>query len=247
MGIRLLWLGWMAAVAAAPAAATIVVPPYAISGTITNNDHVVSVETAGQYTGNYRGTQLLNVELTPTPSVFVSATSDQLYGPSAQATLTYYFTLIGGGSDPVPLLAHVRLATTDSGQVNQNTAYASVYIQQHISAAPVRQSVSYNQTFDDYLSFGMRPGETNFVEIAATASIGYRIATVSAYADPYIFIDPAYLAAHPGLSLAFSAGAGNVPPAAAVPEPATWALLFGGFALTGAAMRRRTAMARVAA
>ena len=31
----------------------------------------------------------------------------------------------------------------------------------------------------------------------------------------------------------------NFAPAAAVPEPATWALMIGGFALAGAAMRRR--------
>lgn len=35
------------------------------------------------------------------------------------------------------------------------------------------------------------------------------------------------------------AGVGSTPPVAAVPEPATWALMLAGFGLTGAAMRRR--------
>lgn len=40
----------------------------------------------------------------------------------------------------------------------------------------------------------------------------------------------------------------DLSPTGGVPEPAVWALLFGGFALTGAAMRRRPAsLARVAA
>ncbi|MBO9577069.1 MAG: PEPxxWA-CTERM sorting domain-containing protein [Sphingobium sp.] len=37
------------------------------------------------------------------------------------------------------------------------------------------------------------------------------------------------------------------PPAGAVPEPATWALMIGGFGLAGAAMRRRSGMRLVTA
>ncbi len=44
-----------------------------------------------------------------------------------------------------------------------------------------------------------------------------------AFADPVIFIDPAYQLAHPEVSLAFSANIG--PP---IPEPSTWALMLLG-------------------
>jgi len=43
----------------------------------------------------------------------------------------------------------------------------------------------------------------------------------------------------------FSLGSVSVP--AAIPEPATWAMMIGGFGLAGAAMRRRDRMARVTA
>ncbi|MFD1612790.1 PEPxxWA-CTERM sorting domain-containing protein [Sphingomonas tabacisoli] len=46
---------------------------------------------------------------------------------------------------------------------------------------------------------------------------------------------------------AFQIGTVRVPTAAAVPEPATWAMMLGGFGLLGAASRRRTRMTSVAA
>ena len=62
----------------------------------------------------------------------------------------------------------------------------------------------------------------------------------SASADPYFFIDPTFAAEHPGYTLSFSPFAGN-DAIASVPEPATWALMIGGFGLAGAALRRRHA------
>jgi hypothetical protein len=53
--------------------------------------------------------------------------------------------------------------------------------------------------------------------------------SASALADPYIRIDPAFLADHPGYSLAFSSNITNGPlVGASVPEPATVWLLGGG-------------------
>ncbi len=48
------------------------------------------------------------------------------------------------------------------------------------------------------------------------------------------------------LNLRFTSG-GFLAPAAAVPEPATWAMMIGGFAFAGAAMRRRRASVAFAA
>lgn len=46
---------------------------------------------------------------------------------------------------------------------------------------------------------------------------------------------------------AYQVGTVRVPAAGAVPEPATWAMMLGGFGLLGAATRRRNRMVRVAA
>lgn len=46
-----------------------------------------------------------------------------------------------------------------------------------------------------------------------------------------------------GYSLTFSAGIGNQPGVALVPEPAGWSLIIAGLALAGAAMRRRAGCA----
>ncbi len=61
----------------------------------------------------------------------------------------------------------------------------------------------------------------------------------SAYVDPIIAIDPAYLAAHPGATFSISPGIGNgAPPSVAgVPEPSTWMLMLAGVAGLGLALR----------
>ncbi len=57
--------------------------------------------------------------------------------------------------------------------------------------------------------------------------------------NPYkgTFANFLYATANPPISFAFADRI--VLTAAAVPEPATWALMIGGFAFAGAAMRRR--------
>ena len=59
-----------------------------------------------------------------------------------------------------------------------------------------------------------------------------------ATADPYIQIDPTWLAAHPGYAVAFSQGFTNGA-APGVPEPAAWTMMLLGSGFLGAAARRR--------
>jgi hypothetical protein len=64
---------------------------------------------------------------------------------------------------------------------------------------------------------------------------------ISAFIDPYIQIDPAWLSTHPGYSLTFDAGVSNVPTVSVspVPEPETYALLIAGLGLLGVRGRFR--------
>ncbi|WP_200227244.1 PEPxxWA-CTERM sorting domain-containing protein [Rubrivivax gelatinosus] len=70
----------------------------------------------------------------------------------------------------------------------------------------------------------------NFVNMAASANVGtYQLqGTAYAFVDPVFTIDPAY---------ADRFSIVGVP--SAVPEPSSWALMLGGMAIVGGAMRRR--------
>lgn len=59
-----------------------------------------------------------------------------------------------------------------------------------------------------------------------------------AYIDPYFSI-AASVANPEAFRFVFSPGIENLPPGAAAPEPAAWALMIGGLGLTGLALRRR--------
>ena len=106
-------------------------------------------------------------------------------------------------------------------------------------------SLSTNQQppYDPIVSFTMYAGDVGTVLLdAQTATVQTspaQIADATARADPYIAIDPTWLAANPGYSLSFSPGIVNAGPGSAAPEPAAWALMLTGFGLVGGAMRRR--------
>lgn len=63
--------------------------------------------------------------------------------------------------------------------------------------------------------------------------------TVNVFIDPYIFIDPVFLAIHPGYSIIVSEGMSNDPAGVAVPEPETYSMLLTGLGALGFSTRRR--------
>lgn len=65
------------------------------------------------------------------------------------------------------------------------------------------------------------------------------VGSASASLDPFVFIDPAFLANNPGYSLSFSDGVDNEPPSSPTPEPSTFVLFGSSILGTAGALRRR--------
>jgi hypothetical protein len=96
-----------------------------------------------------------------------------------------------------------------------------------------------NHVFDGTIFYDATVGDLQHLQIFISASGGLN-GSGTATADPFIFAhgisdpDAVY-----GIQVA--EGVGNALPGTGgpVPEPAAWALLLAGFALSGAALRRR--------
>ncbi len=98
------------------------------------------------------------------------------------------------------------------------------------------------------LAFLARTGIVNTVSMSAVVSLSSSrpiSGTAEAYVDPYIYIDPGFLAGHPGYSISVSSGFPNVPVSLPVPEPESWALFAIGLGmLSGRLASRRGQRAR---
>jgi hypothetical protein len=224
----------VSALAAAPLYAT-EIPPAEYAGKIQsfNQNNPQTDPTPLTSAGSIAtGPAQLTIGDLPTP--YLSSTS-ALNGDTSyliSARVKYYFEVSGPGTDPIPLLAHIVLMTDSVASLSLASLNISSYagISEGLSAPP---GFTYHFSFDQIVPFRAVAGDINFVDMGI-----FTEGVASAYADPYIFIDPAFAAAHPGYSLSFSAGVGNML-AGAVPEPASWIMMLAGFGLVGAVARRR--------
>jgi len=225
--------------------------------------------TADQYTNIYRRgeNEIRNNGLGTVGDA--NRTASSLFSPNAQvsvtaapgyiavARLSYSFQLTGSTFAVVPLIAYgsLRASLTGAGQVDaslvvDNGAYGfsgdSLYLTRFNQGSLARDAVVHFEAITGVI------GRVNLTaDVVSFGGYG------SAFVDPYIIIDPAYAAVDrdylQNFALSFSDGVGNVappgfvPPLAAVPEPAAWALMLTGFALVGGAARRRGPAAQVAA
>ena len=183
------------------------------------------------------------------------ATPPYLYRLShrAESELVYDFTVNGPSQAIVPLTATFDMSIGGGGgDGGLWSATATGQIRGELSCVGgagnfggCSASLSTNQAppYDPIVSFTMYAGDVGAVLLdAQTATIQTsptQSSDASAYADPYIAIDPTWLAANPGYSLSFSPGIVNAGPGSAAPEPAAWALMLTGFGLVGGAMRGR--------
>lgn len=100
-----------------------------------------------------------------------------------------------------------------------------------------------NGTFEGTLDMLTGANGTVIGSVQLFAGAGLNVAFVpasaSAFIDPHLEIDAAFLAANPGATLTITAGVGNdITSVSAVPEPETYALMLAGLALVTFRARR---------
>ncbi len=158
--------------------------------------------------------------------------------------LTYRFRLDGPADMVVPLIAYTTIALSKTSAYGH--IYAGLDIGDGVNAIYdkfllIDESEITITSFTGGIHFNGHTGATGDIHLFAD-SIG---GDSTAFVDPYLVIDPAFAAIDPNYAstyrFAFSDGASNVPVGgpAAVPEPASWAMLIVGFGIIGLATRRR--------
>ena len=182
----------------------------------------------------------------PAASTFGRASGNPDVGAGFDASIHYFFTVTGPNPDVIiPLLATFALHASAVGTFATNSSAsfqiaftADDFIEQ------VDADIVHPTPADIFATraFGLEVGRIGqvFLGIDGGSFGGF----AEASADPYIFVDPAFLASHPGYSVEVSAGIGNAAPVSAVAEPQTYALTMLGLGLL--ASRRLAAKRRKA-
>jgi len=166
---------------------------------------------------------------------------------SAVADLLFEYQVTGGNpGDIVPVFLATNLATTGTDGVH-GVGFAFVsfgsadFLGESVAACTAGSGCgSPSPSFSGVLKTFVRSGKGgNMVNIHVQASAGSspNSEAASAFADPFIFVDPSFLNASQ-YSVVLSPGVGNGL-AAAAPEPATWALLLSGGLLCGVGRLKR--------
>jgi len=171
---------------------------------------------------------LESVVLTLAPQVTLLATFSSAPGFDTVGSIEYDFQVIGGQSgDAVPVLVDALLSTAAAGN-----SFGSAGILVSVGSSFVQRIACTNPSqctaasFDGTLELPMLSGQTGTIDLTVQAASGFPVAgPASAFADPFIRVDPAF--ANAGLySVVVPEGVGNVP----VPEPAESLLLVLGLA-----------------
>ncbi len=220
---------------AAPAQTVLKPPEYDIL--IATGSSATHFTTPGAYVLGGASVEVIGF---PQASTFGRASGNAEVGAGFTAGIRYYFTVTGPGHDVViPLLAAFALHASAIGTFATNSSASfSVDFSANDFTEQVDADVLHPTPTDIFSThaFGLEVGRIGQVVLGiGGGSFG---GFAEAYADPYIFVDPAFLASHPGYAVAVSDGIGNAPAINAVPEPETYAMMAFGVGLMAAARWR---------
>jgi hypothetical protein len=167
----------------------------------------------------------------PNPSITATTSGSG----STEGIIDYYVVITGGQfGDAVPLLVTGSLSTSASGGTANDVVDTSAGIginffngnygaSESVSCGNVlRGEDCSNFSWSGTLSALAVVGYDNVIAISASTTVSGS-GTGYAFADPYVYIDPAFLATHPDYGLALNVG--NT--ASTTPEPSTLLLASG--------------------
>jgi hypothetical protein len=172
---------------------------------------------------------------------------------STSGLIGYYVVVTGGqNGDAVPVDVTGSLFTSASGATAGDVVDTSAGIsisffngnngasQSVFCGNVLRGEDCSNPTWSGTLSALAVVGYDNTIGIQATTLVSGS-GTGYAFADPYVYIDPAFLATHPGYGLALNVG--NT--ASATPEPSTLLLTSGCLLGLFVAARRKAGLLNI--
>jgi hypothetical protein len=238
-----------AAALPAPALATLTAPDATYGASLGKYSNFTSVSYSG--IGTFSDS-FSSVKVGAHPSPFIDAHAygvPRLNGnPSVSGSVTYYVG-IDGPSDGTFVPIDVAYKMTGNiaifggaydGYAQSQVSLLSYYRGNPLSIIFLAQSGDFSVSGN--AAWEVASGTTGQVSLFTRAGfvVGYDGAggVANAFVDPVFSIDPTFAASHPGYSLVFSQGVGNSF-AGAVPDPASWLLMLGGFGIVGSVLRRR--------